>query len=1395
MSNTIAVVGVRATIEGLAGFRAGMGTIRREAALAGAGAGLLTRGFAGAGSGASGLSASLATLGQNIRLVGGAFRTFGNEISNVGLRLSAFVSVPIVAAFAGVLESAREFEVEMTKIATQVGIVDERFEQWRDTLLDIAPALGVAPAQLARGLFAVTSGGIRDSQAAIDATIAAAKLAAVGLGDIFDIAKLTTAALLQFADSGLTAEDAANQLLVAVREGQFPAERLAGSFGRVIAIADELNVSLAESLAFVAAFTRTGVSAEVAVTSLRSTLTALLKPTEDAKKALLENSLSVDALKDSIAERGLAATLVYLREVLSDVDFARVFGQARALAGVLAVTGDLGPAFNDIANNVTNSAGAIEEAFGIVQETFDFQISAARSSLQALGVTIGETLLPYVNRFLRQLVDLAQRVRAFAAANPELTAFVLQFSALVAVIGPVLFLIGAFISTIGTAIGTLGTAVTLLGVFSSSLGAVAVPLAIAAGLVTAFAATTIAAFGRIRDNLGDEFDAIVRDAVDWGRNVIVSFANGLISAVGYVVQALAFIAGVIADLLQPGSPPKILPDLVEWGAGAMQSYLDGWTTADFSVFNDIARTITGYIQSFGDLGDNVDGMTIAERVIGARSSIQQAINEFATIGAVTERTLAAIARAVGRNEEQVRNYVLAMIALERVSRAIESIQREINDITREYNQLLAPIEGRLAEITAQQQEWARADRRIELEQIISDPTAPVEAIERALLELEQLDLLDEQAGLESQRDALLAPLQLRLEALQAEREILQEQADVLEQQLALQAEQRNLLQEVASAVDRLAAGLRGAKEDAEELGRSFESTVRKAEKLPKPVRAIRQEFKEIVDSLGLTGAVITSASGFDPFAGADDPNDPLGIFASIDGAYGDIDLGELIEFEPIDFGLDIGGFTTAISEDLTPALTTLSTNLDTFAQNVASAVLAIRGETPGLEADAGFFDRLFGRGESSFFSPDFLAEILPILADILEAYRRISSVFDKFAGAAGKQFAKAWDEVSSAIGGSIPSFSFLQFVLKILLTVVEAVVSVFGLLVLGLIIFGGVVARTVGGAIAGFIRGITYVRQALEIFFAGILMALGGIAKFISGVFTLDLEKALEGVKDFFLGILLALAGLLATIITIVVTAITTVVGLVSGFYNGVMEIFWDLFNALVGNSVWPDMFTKMEQIATRWIKDTIKSFKQWVSDMLTGEESVFGRFVLLMTKLWEGLVEAIVGEDGILYGMQDAIRTLFEGLGAVIEGAVDTWIAPFLDKMANFGRDLIAAIVGGMDEGSRGLKNQGADTVDEAKQGAENKAEIESPSRVFMEIGNQMVMGLIAGMQQLDSAIAANAANMVVTSAQSMSSVIPQTAGSASNTNVSSTFNINNGMDAAAAVAVWKREVRRSLG
>jgi hypothetical protein len=107
--------------------------------------------------------------------------------------------------------------------------------------------------------------------------------------------------------------------------------------------------------------------------------------------------------------------------------------------------------------------------------------------------------------------------------------------------------------------------------------------------------------------LGD----IAADAVRWGANVIAQFAQGMGLEIPSIVSVLNQIAHTIESWLAPGSPPRLLPHLDDWGREAGQTYLDSFSSADVAgAFQPIAAMSE---MAFGKV---IDGAGVAGEVTG-----------------------------------------------------------------------------------------------------------------------------------------------------------------------------------------------------------------------------------------------------------------------------------------------------------------------------------------------------------------------------------------------------------------------------------------------------------------------------------------------------------------------------------------------------------------------------------------------------------------------------------------------------------------------------------------------------------------------------------------------------------------------------------------------------------
>jgi TP901 family phage tail tape measure protein len=798
MAGRFTTVGIELVIRRMGQWTKGMATIRRQMGLTGTQTNRMSKQFKGA-------SSAILNFGNNVRNV-------GNQVLILGFQLT-FLASGAMAAF---ISKAIDFEKSMVKIITLVGVAEHRVAQWAEQLLEIGPALGKSPNELAEALFVITSAGIRDQAEAIDVLTSSARAASIGLGETEAVARVLTGAMQAYEDTNLSAAEATDILVATVREGNLEVESLAPTLGRVIATAANMGVTFAEVGAFIATFTRTAVPAEVAVTSLRSALNSLLKPTESSKSKLAEYGVTIEDVWESIAdpERGLAHTLLSLSAIFGDnnEEMAEVIASQRALGGVFTVTGGLAEEYVEILNNIQQSLGITDEAFERFTKTTAFMGARAKASFDSLAISIGAVLLPGVNKLLDVLVPLFDAMKDFADLHPKITILAGAFGAFVTILGPLLIVSGLLVSSLGTLIIAIGAFVTFIGtligpigLFVAAIGSLFAGIAVAIGL----------SLGKAKKKLREEGLDLSKSAFNWGKNIILSLAKGMGAAAAAVTRVLIIIGNHIRRLLVPGSPPKLLPGLEDWGQGAMESWIDGFLKADFDRLTDVAGLAERAIRSLDHLIPEED---LIPTIIGSRAGIAEILEQVRTTGSVTEEALRRVFSSMGRSNSEFSLYIQNLIDMEKASKDVADAQKELTKIQDDFAKALKPVNEEIKTLVDRRQDIIDQLRQEEIQQeILDDPDAPALAKELARMELRHILLQQQKRDVEEQRDVEVDAAKLRVTAAEKALDTEEERVSVAKSFIDVQIRNNELLKEHIKLLDEDEKKLKDVGEDIEDF--------------------------------------------------------------------------------------------------------------------------------------------------------------------------------------------------------------------------------------------------------------------------------------------------------------------------------------------------------------------------------------------------------------------------------------------------------------------------------------------------------------------------------------------------------------------------------------------------
>jgi tape measure domain-containing protein len=269
------------------------------------------------------------------------------------------------------------------------------------------------------------------------------------------------------------------------------------------------------------------------------------------------------------------------------------------------------------------------------------------------------------------------------------------------------------------------------------------------------AESSITSFGDgVVNYISDVFDNVSY----YGSGLVQSFADGIVASVSYVADALQQIGDLVTFWLEPGSPPRLLPDIDQWGTAAASEFLEGFNQADFDTIGDFGDTVKKILESTGTEG--VD----AEKIVQQFSQGIASEKDTGDFGAMNFAKIADLAGAAGPE--------IADLALKYAQVAKE--QSALAEITNQYDKELQAVQGTLDDINTTE--------GIEMNQ------AKVESLTNALGNT--LLTQNERTRIQQQIQKLQA--ETRIKQLEAEKKAQERNVGSAEEALTLQKEQLQL---------------------------------------------------------------------------------------------------------------------------------------------------------------------------------------------------------------------------------------------------------------------------------------------------------------------------------------------------------------------------------------------------------------------------------------------------------------------------------------------------------------------------------------------------------------------------------------------------------------------------
>lgn len=467
--------------------------------------------------------------GNGLESAGKSLKTVGKAATDLGGKLTLGVTAPLVAGAAAAIKSGADFEHQMADIRKELvasgestSEVDSTMKEMSADSLKWSGDFGQSTDDINAGLLTLKKDGYSGKEA-IDDMNTALYTARGANENLFDVINTLGGSLEAYGmKTNNAAENTKNMSHIADSFAYVANHTKASvtSLGEGFSIAGQTLSAMHQPIEVTAAaigeLASSNIDASTAADALKAGFVNLTKPTKKMSTAIKEMNLQVfdskGQMKDlpTIIDEINAHTKNWT-EQQRNAAIATVFGK-ESLASWNAMLNKGGDNLRQLSDGAKNSTGEVQRLSDSMKNTPVNQFKELQGSVKALGVAIGEDILPTLTPLVKEATEA---VKAFGSLDDGTKKLILTTAGIAGVTGPVLVGAGKTITAISTISTTLGgltkkigaakiateaakDAATATGAAASTAGEAVAGAGAAAGTAataTAGAGTAAAGFG------------------------------------------------------------------------------------------------------------------------------------------------------------------------------------------------------------------------------------------------------------------------------------------------------------------------------------------------------------------------------------------------------------------------------------------------------------------------------------------------------------------------------------------------------------------------------------------------------------------------------------------------------------------------------------------------------------------------------------------------------------------------------------------------------------------------------------------------------------------------------------------------------------------------------------
>jgi len=293
-----------------------------------------------------------------------------------------------------------EFDDSIAKVSTISDDAEVPIEDLRKSILNLSNDTGIASTEIANNVYDAISAGQQTGDA-VNFVTNSTKLAKAGFAEAGQSLDILTTIMNAYKLKSDEVVDVSDLLIQVQNKGKVTVGQLSADMGKVIPTASALGVNLSQLGASYAIMTSNGIKSAETTTYLNSMLNELGKSGSVSDKVLKEmTGQSFSQLTASGKSVGDVLKLLSDNASTGGKSLSDMFGSAEAGKAALVLSQNAGNDYNNMLQQMQNSAGATDLAFEKVNNTSGQRLKESLNEGKNAMIQFGDTASPLIEGFV-----------------------------------------------------------------------------------------------------------------------------------------------------------------------------------------------------------------------------------------------------------------------------------------------------------------------------------------------------------------------------------------------------------------------------------------------------------------------------------------------------------------------------------------------------------------------------------------------------------------------------------------------------------------------------------------------------------------------------------------------------------------------------------------------------------------------------------------------------------------------------------------------------------------------------------------------------------------------------------------------------------------------------------